>query len=104
MAKHNKPVAGSRAYWPKKRAKRIYPKAKTRSIKSEENVPLVFAGYKAGMTRIAVVDQKKGSRTEGQEIIKAVTVVDCPSLRVCAINVYGKNKKFRSEICVSSIY
>ncbi len=104
MSKQNKPVAGSRAYWPKKRAKRMHPKAKTRSVKSEENIPLVFAGYKAGMTRIAVLDQKKGSRTEGQEIVKAVTVVDCPSLRVCAINVYGKNDINEGIRMISTIW
>jgi large subunit ribosomal protein L3 len=91
MAKHHKPVAGSRAYWPKKRAKRIYPRVKTRALDIGEAVPLGFAGYKAGMTRIAFVDQKKDSATEGQEIVRPVTVLDCPSLRVCGIQVYGES-------------
>jgi large subunit ribosomal protein L3 len=91
MSKHHKPVAGSRAFWPKKRAKRMYPTAKTRAIKSEEPVPLVFAGYKAGMTRLIFVNQKKNSATEGQEVIKPVTVLDCPALRICAIHVYKKS-------------
>ncbi|UCD07579.1 MAG: 50S ribosomal protein L3, partial [Candidatus Aenigmatarchaeota archaeon] len=92
MAKHNKPVAGSRAYWPKKRAKRIYPRARTRSVKSEETLPLAFAGYKAGMIRIAFINQKKESATEGEEVVKPVTILDCPSLRVCAIQVYRKSE------------
>lgn len=92
MAKHHKPVAGSRAYWPKKRAKRIYPRVKTRALKIEEALPLAFAGYKAGMTRLVFVNQRKDSTTEGEEIVKPVTVLDCPSLRVCAIHVYRKSE------------
>lgn len=90
MAKHHKPVAGSRAFWPKKRARRIYPKAKTRSVRSDEAAPLAFAGYKAGMTRVSLVDQRKDSATMGEEVVRPVTVLDCPSLRVCAVQVYRK--------------
>jgi large subunit ribosomal protein L3 len=90
MAKHHKPVAGSRAFWPKKRAKRIYPEAKTRSLNADETVPLAFAGYKAGMVRVSLVDQRKDSVTMGEEVVRPVTVLDCPSLRVCAIQVYRK--------------
>lgn len=93
MSKHHKPVAGSRAYWPKKRAKRIYPRINARSIKIEEPVPLAFAGYKAGMTRIVFTNHKKDSVTEGKEIVKSVTILECPSLRVYAINVYRKTDK-----------
>ncbi len=92
MAKHNKPVAGSRAYWPKKRAKRMYPRVNTRTLKIEESIPLAFAGYKAGMTRLIFVNQRKDSATEGEEIVKPATVLDCPSLRVCAIQVYRKSE------------
>jgi len=91
MAKHHKPVAGSRAYWPKKRAKRIYPRIKTRALDIGETLPLAFAGYKAGMTRVAFTDQRKESATEGQEIVKPATVLDCPSLRICAIQIYRES-------------
>ncbi len=86
MAKHHKPKAGSRAYWPKKRAKRIYPKLK--AIEAEATKPLGFAAYKAGMTEVNMINPKKGSPTEGQEVVKAVTVLDCPSLVVCGIRAY----------------
>ncbi len=88
MAKGHKPVAGSRAYWPKKRAKRIYPRIK--APQSEEALPLAFAGYKAGMTQVIYTDNKKGSPTEGQDITKAVTVLECPPLVVCGIRTYEK--------------
>lgn len=103
MAKHHKPVAGSRAYWPKKRAKRIYPRIKTRSVKSEYSAPLAFAGYKAGMTRIVVTNQKKGSATEGEDLVRPVTVLDCPSLRVFGIKLY-KNKPSEGLKEIESIW
>jgi large subunit ribosomal protein L3 len=88
MAKGHKPVAGSRAYWPKKRAKRIYPRLKAKT--SDQAVPLGFGGYKAGMTQIVYTDTRKGSPTEGREITKAATVLDCPSLVVAGIRTYKK--------------
>jgi len=89
MAKHHKPREGSTAYWHRKRAKRIYPRMSVLpSVK--EAAPLVFAGYKAGMTSVSYVDAKKGSHTEGQEVMKAATVLDCPPLSVCGIRLYEK--------------
>jgi len=94
MAKGHKPVAGSRAYWPKKRANRIYQSFKTypsaAAGEGAEAAALAFAGYKAGMTRVVFVDSRKGSRTEGQEVSVPVTVLDCPALVVCGIRVYQK--------------
>ncbi|MBM3303800.1 MAG: 50S ribosomal protein L3 [Candidatus Aenigmarchaeota archaeon] len=89
MAKHHKPREGSTAYWHRKRARRIYPRMNVLpSVK--EAVPLVFAGYKAGMTSISYVDARKGSHTEGQEVVKAATILDCPPLSVCGIRLYEK--------------
>ena len=91
MARGHKPVRGSRAFWPKKRAKRIYPSIKTYPLKAGDKVePLAFAGYKAGMTQASFIDNKKGSPTAGQEIMEAVTVIDCPPLVVCGMKMYRK--------------
>ncbi len=92
MAKGHKPVAGSRAFWPRKRAKRIYPgMTVTGSAQGDRIMPLAFAGYKAGMTQVAYTDNKKGSATHGQEIFEAATVLDCPPLAVCGIKIYTKD-------------
>ncbi len=90
MAKHHKPKAGSRAYWPKKRAKRIYPAIRTRAVKSTEG-PLSFAGFKAGMTQVKCIDNTKDSLTEGEEVMKPATVIECPPLMVCGIRTYVKD-------------
>ena len=86
MAKGHKPVAGSRAYWPKKRAKRIYPRLKAGA--SDKAAPLGFGGYKAGMTQVVYTDTKKGSPTEGKEVTRPATVLECPSLVVAGIRTY----------------
>jgi large subunit ribosomal protein L3 len=100
MAKGHKPVAGSRAYWPRKRAKRIYPRL--RRVAGKEAAPLAFAGYKAGMTRIQHVDTRKDSATAGQEIVTAVTVIDVPALVVCGIKTYVDNGGLKSHAVVWS--
>ncbi len=92
--KWNKPTAGSRGYWHRKRAKRIHPrlggKSVLASIHTDKVMPVAFAGYKAGMTRISYVNERKGSAFYGQETVKAVTVLDCPPLVVFGIKTYRK--------------
>ncbi len=91
MSKTHKPVKGSRAFWPKKRAKRIYPSVKSvPETKGEKTVPLAFAGYKAGMTQVSYIDIKKDSPTSGKEKVEAATVLDCPPLMICGIKIYRK--------------
>jgi large subunit ribosomal protein L3 len=87
MAKSHKPVAGSRAYWPRKRARRIYPSPGVPSATASAG-PAGFAGYKAGMTRVKYVDVTKGSATEGQEVVRPATVLECPNLVVFAVKTY----------------
>ena len=87
MAKGHKQVSGSRGYWPRKRAKSIYSRFKSH-VSSEEALPMVFAGYKAGMTQAVVIENKKGSATHGREVVKPVTVIECPALVVCGIRLY----------------
>jgi large subunit ribosomal protein L3 len=90
MAKHRKPREGSTGYWHRKRARRIYPRMNV-VPQVKEAVPLVFAGYKAGMTSVSYVNQRKGSHTEGQEMMKAATVLDCPPLAVCGVRLYDSS-------------
>ena len=88
MAKHHKPREGSTGFWHRARARRIYQRMNTLPA-VKEAVPLVFAGYKAGMTSVSYLNPKKGSQTENQEVMKAATILDCPPLHVCGIKVYN---------------
>lgn len=92
MVKRSKPRAGSLAFYPRKRARRIYPRIKTYP-ESEKTRVLAFAGYKAGMVSVILVDNRKNSPTFGQEIAVPATVLDCPPLKVLAIRAYKETKK-----------
>jgi len=85
-----RPTRGSKAFYPKKRARRIYPRVKT-WFKTKEAKPLGFAGYKAGMSHVMVTDTNPNSKTRGQQISRPVTVLDCPSVSVFGFRCYTKN-------------
>ena len=92
MSKWSKPRAGSRGYWPRKRAQRMYPVLKaTENLRKESKVsPVGFAGYKAGMTQAFLYIERKGSPEHTKTVVKAVTILDCPSLVVAGVKAYRK--------------
>jgi large subunit ribosomal protein L3 len=87
-----RPKKGSMAYYPRKRASRIYPTI-TVYPKVDKVKPLIFAGYKAGCTHAIVLDTRKGSPTFGKEIVVPVTILDCPPLKVVGLRVYKNTTK-----------
>ncbi len=94
MAKSHKPTKGSRAFWPRKRASRIFPAVKSVPLSKDDKVgPLAFAGYKAGMTEVSFIDNRKGSATSGEEKVEAATVLDCQPLMVCGLKMYRQGER-----------
>ena len=89
MAKISKPRHGSLGFLPKKRAKRPYSSASSWP-KVEEVKPLGFAGYKAGMTQVKAIDQKKTSPSYQQEVLVPATILECPPLKVVTVRAYKK--------------
>jgi len=87
MPKTKSPRKGSMQYWPRKRAKRPYPRVR-RWSKLAEAKPIGFAGYKVGMTHILINDNKECSLTKGQEISFSVTIIECPPIKVCSLRFY----------------
>ena len=47
-----------------------------------------FAGYKAGMTHVVMINDEPNSPREGREETVPVTVVETPSMRAAALRVY----------------
>jgi len=89
MGKINRPRHGSMAFRPRKRAG-----SQTPGIR---NWPAVadaclegFAGYKAGMTHVKLVDDTPGSVTKGHEIGVPVTVIETPPIFVFCLRAYKK--------------
>ena len=87
-----RPRRGSLQFYPRVRAKRLYPTVKSFPA-ADKAKPLVFAGYKAGQLHAIVLDNKKGSPTFGQDISVPVTVLDCPPLKVIGVRAYQNTDK-----------
>ena len=87
MPKAHHPRRGSMQYWPRKRAKRIYPRIKTWPKLDSAKLP-GFLGYKAGMTHILVRDSRPTSITKNQTISIPVTVIECPPLKLSSLRFY----------------
>jgi large subunit ribosomal protein L3 len=96
-----KPRYGSIQYVPKKRAKRIYARVRSWANVNEPRI-LGFAGYKAGMTHIMVVDNRAKSLTKGNEISMPVTVIECPPLKISSVRFY-KNTTYGLKL-ISEIF
>jgi large subunit ribosomal protein L3 len=45
-------------------------------------------GYKAGMTHVFVVEDRKRSPNYGKEVIRSATVLETPPMLICAIKAY----------------
>ena len=97
MPHRHSPRRGSLAYVPRKRAARIYP-AIRQWAHSNEAKPLGFAGFKAGMTHIQYIDGNNKSPRYNRVVSKAVTVIDSPSLFVCAVRFYRKTPQGFSSV------
>jgi len=89
MADTHHPRRGSKAYSPRKRAQKpvAHIKSWPESNGGETRIQ-GFAGYKAGMTHVLLVDYRPTSTTSGQEVQLPVTVVEVPPLKVAGIRVY----------------
>ena len=86
MGKVHRPRRGSLAFSPRKRAGSVVPRIKKWPKDSEVRM-LGFAGYKAGMTHILMIDDSPGL-TKGKEIFVPVTIVEVPPLFVYGIRAY----------------
>lgn len=74
-------------YWPRVKAKRQYATVRSWNMNHKDAL-LGFMGYKAGMTHVMAVDNRKNSITKGEEIFIPVTVIECPPLKIAGIRLY----------------
>ena len=103
MAHIRWPNRGSMQYWPRSRAKRIYPAVKYWAANVKDIKPLGFAGYKVGMTHILYTDAKSTSMTKGEDIFCPVTIIECPPLKVAAARFY-KNSPYGQKVITDVFY
>ncbi|MGC9307380.1 MAG: 50S ribosomal protein L3, partial [Thermoplasmatota archaeon] len=88
MPQKHHPKRGSHGYSPRKRAQSEV--ARIHSWPEGGNEPRLqgFAGYKAGMTHVLLVDYRPTSTTSGREVQVPVTVVEVPPLKIAAVRLY----------------
>jgi large subunit ribosomal protein L3 len=87
------------------RARKEIPKVRSWST-SETATLLDFVGYKAGMTNVIAMDNRKSSTTAGMEIFIPVTVIETPPVYVVAIRAYRKGyggKQASAEIWAKDV-
>ncbi len=90
--KKSAPRHGSLAYLPRHRAKK--PVARIRywpKIVADAPRLLGFIGYKAGMTYVFAIEDRKRSPNFGKEVMRAVTVVETPPILICGLRTYKKS-------------
>ena len=92
MANIRKPRKGSMGVWPRKRAKRSYPRIRGwNTQKFDKTTLLGFPGYKVGMTHLMGIDNNKSSLTKGDEIFMPVTIIECPPIKIFSARFYKQN-------------
>ncbi len=87
------PKRGSRSFSPRKRAKNIAGRIDFWPDVDEGPQLLGFAGYKAGMTHVFLIEDRERAPDYGQEIRNPATVIDTPPMLVCAVRAYAKTSE-----------
>ena len=87
MPNTRSPRHGSMQFWPRKRAKRIYPRVQSWPT-SSENKPLGFYGYKVQMMHGIVEEFRPDYKKKGGKVSIPMTLIECPPLKVAAIRFY----------------
>lgn len=88
MPQPSRPRKGSLGFSPRKRANREVPRFK--SWPDDDGQPRLqgFAGYKAGMSHVIMINDEANSPLEGMEETVPVTIVETPPMRAVALRGY----------------
>ncbi|BDR92036.1 50S ribosomal protein L3 [Vulcanisaeta souniana] len=87
--KIHRPKRGSMAYYPRKRAESLVAKFSVwPDPHGGKPILLGFAAYKAGMAHVVMIDDRPTSPFYSKEIIRPVTILDAPPIKVIAFRAY----------------
>lgn len=86
--KHS-PKHGSMSYSPRKRAKSIVGRIVYWPELQKGPQLEGFAGYKAGMTHIFMIENRDRAPDFGKEVFSPVTVLDTPPMLICGARAYS---------------
>ena len=91
MPNTRSPRKGSMQYWPRKRAKRQYPRLRSNKVKVKDAKLLGFAGYKVGMTHMIVTKKLTTGKIKIMDVFLPATIIECPSLKIYSLRFYKNN-------------
>ncbi|MFB6173043.1 MAG: 50S ribosomal protein L3 [Halobacteriales archaeon] len=88
MPQSHRPRKGSLAFGPRKRA--ADPVPRFNSWPEQDGQPTLqgFAGYKAGMSHVVLINDASDSPRQGMEETVPVTIVETPPMRAVALRAY----------------
>ncbi|MBI4152942.1 50S ribosomal protein L3, partial [Candidatus Woesearchaeota archaeon] len=81
---------GTLQFWPRVRAKREVARVRRWAVVKDTKL-LGFLGYKAGMCHVIAIDNRPKSLSKGEEIALPATIIECPAMKVAAVNFYRYN-------------
>ncbi|MBN2095532.1 MAG: 50S ribosomal protein L3 [Candidatus Aenigmarchaeota archaeon] len=87
------PRRGSTQFWPRVRARRIYPRISTWSGSGLQG----FAAYKVGMVQYSANETRKNVNY-GKDIVKPATVLEIPPVYPIAITFYRKGVRGKRKV------
>lgn len=90
--KKHAPRHGSLAFLPRKRAASIKGRSRNWLDNSETINFLGFAGFKVGMTHITYIEDQKNSPYFAKELMKPVTIIESPPLKLIGIRLYNEDE------------
>jgi large subunit ribosomal protein L3 len=88
MPQPSRPRKGSLAFGPRKRASSETPRFNSWPDADGQPTLQGFAGYKAGMSHVVMVNDRSNSPREGGEETVPVTIVETPPVRAVALRAY----------------
>jgi len=88
MPQPSRPRKGSLGFGPRKRASSEVPRFNSWPDADGQPTLQGFAGYKAGMTHVVMINDESDSPREGMEETVPVTIVETPPVRAVALRAY----------------
>jgi len=93
MANTSTRKRGSKQFWPRVRAQKNTAVVNSWNSKNvSETGFLGFPGYKVSMTNIGLIDNFSHTLTKGTEINSAVTIVECPPVKVLSVRLFADDE------------
>lgn len=100
MTDNNGMRSGSLQFYPRVRAKKIFPRVNWRAVSKDSGLK-GFLGYKVGMISVWAKDETENSLTKGKRITIPATILECPTMKIYSVRFY-KNGKVLKDVVVAN--